>query len=311
MKTTSTKQFLLCGSALTFALMGCDSGGSGSAHPETAVSLQLKIQSQAASATALTSNTALRADSTNLVEASTVGVSFTEARLSISEIRIELPVGVDCSQVTTNAANVSCEAEDHNEVEDESSDDNPHQSSSSSEAKLKIAGPFVVDLIAGTFTPSIDDLKLPAGVYKKIELRSEDGDYHDGVIESDDDMNGKSLFASGTFTDSSDSSHDFNLALRFNEDITIELTDGVAVSAGITNALQAVWTLSDWFAGVDLAECVDNDDLEFETDGSLTIDEDTDGGSCGDIEGMIKDNIKGSGKMESHEEENEVENEED
>ena len=146
------------------------------------------------------------------------------------------------------------------------------------EASIDIVGPFVIDLVTGTSTPSLADVEIPEGTYKRVDIRVDDGD----------SLDGNSFVAIAAF-EYEGAPATLDLALHFNEDIRIEHPDGVAL--GPDTDLVAEFVVNDWLAGIDIAGCIDDADLEL-VDGVVTIDETTDNGSCSGIENTIKNNMK-------------------
>ena len=147
------------------------------------------------------------------------------------------------------------------------------------ENSIDIDGPFLIDLVTGTSTPSLDDVEIPEGTYKRVDIR---------VDDSDDQLDGNSFVAVAQF-EYDGAPVTLDLGLHFNEDIRIEHPDGVAL--GPDTDLVAEFVVNDWLADVDIAECIDDDDLEI-VDGVLTINESVDTGACSAIENTIKENMK-------------------
>ena len=110
----------------------------------------------------------------------------------------------------------------------------------------------------------------------------------------DDNANDVSFAAIAGF-DLDGTAMTLDLSLDFSEDIRIEESGGVAVTAD--SDLIAEFVVDDWLAGIDLASCIDDGDVD--VDGTtVTIDDDSTSGSCSDIENVIKDNMKNSGRFD-------------
>lgn len=182
------------------------------------------------------------------------------AYLHLRDIELDLPEGVACADISDSLNGATCDA---------GSD------------KIVIDGPFDIDLVAGTSTPSLDAVMIPTGRYERIDFRV------------DDNANDTSFAVVAGFE--RDMPYTLNLNLDFNEDIRIESPLGVAVEAD--SDLIAQFVVGDWLAGVDVGSCMDAGDVTL--DGTtVTIDEGSSSGACSDMEDVIKDNMKNSGQLD-------------
>jgi len=218
------------------------------------------------------------------------------ASASIRRIDIELPEGTTCADLgeVTLPENVTCkdaEADD---------DDGP---------RIRITGPYLVDLMAGTSTPSLSDLLLPPLVYNQIKISfdSVDEDDEEELVDSEDPILGNTLVASGSFTyDATD--YTFDLALDFDDEIEFENVDGAAIDAATLNNLVVELDVNSWFSNVSVGECLADGDLVADETGHVTIDESTD--DC-DILDSIKDSVEHSGDFGDDHDEGEDEGTDD
>lgn len=189
--------------------------------------------------------------------------TLTEATLNLRDIKLDLPEGVTCADIEADLENATCSSD--------SADDDT----------IEIEGPFVVDLVAGTSTPTLDDVVIPALAYRRVDFRVDDVNDVSFAVLADFDLDGTAMT--------------LDLSLDFNEDIRIEEAGGVEVTAD--SDLIAEFVVNDWLAGVDLATCIDDGDVT--VDGTtVTVTEDSTSGSCSDIENVIKDNMKNSGQFD-------------
>jgi len=178
------------------------------------------------------------------------------ATLNVRHVELDLPDGTSCADVVGDG---SCEDED----------------------KIVREGPFLIDLLTGESTPSLGS--VPAGTYARIDFRVDDSDALDDrsfVTTAAFELDGEPMALA--------------LALKFNEDIRIEQPDGVSVEAD--DDLFVSYVTADWLAGIDIAECVRDDELAV-VDGVVTVDDDATSGGCSDIENTIKENMKRSGQL--------------
>lgn len=203
------------------------------------------------------------------------GAAFTLGRglLHLRHIELDLPSGSSCADVG-DLAGAECHAGD----------------TAADEDKLRIDGPFVVDMIAGTSTPSLAGVTIPAGTYRRIDLRVDDGDPAEGVVVAGSELDDNALAVIATF-DAGGGPSTLDLRLNFDEDIRIEQPGGVAVAAG--DDLIARFAAADWLAGVDLGACVATLTA---VDGRYVIDDRNDG-ACGGIEDTVKNAMKNSGDL--------------
>lgn len=212
------------------------------------------------------------------------GVAFfvNTASASIRSIDIELPEGTTCADLGDVALpeNVTCkdaEADD---------DDGP---------RVRVAGPYVVDLMTGTSTPSLSDLLLPPLVYNQIKIKfdSVDEDDEEELVDSEDLIVGNTLVATGSFNyDTTD--YTFDLALNFDEEVEFENVDGAAIDAATLNNLVVELDVNSWFSSVSIGDCLDGEHLVPDLSNHVVINEETD--EC-DILDSIKDSVEHSGEF--------------
>ena len=210
-------------------------------------------------------STGLSANDTDLLVIDDGGGAFAleTARLRLRHIELDLPDGSQCSDLADDLVAAEC-------------DDDPDGD------KIHIPGPFDVDLMTGESTPSLASVVIPAGMYKRIDFRVEDG-----VDEV--------AFAATALFERDGETLTLDLSLDFNEDIRIEEPAGTQVTA--ESNLIAQFVVDDWLAGVDIGACMDDGDVAIE-DGTVSVDDGSTSGSCSDIENIIKVNMKESGQLD-------------
>lgn len=211
-----------------------------------------------------------------------IAYAVSEARVHLRDIELDLPSDVSCADVEDAlAGGAECDSSD------DSADDG-------GEDKVRIPGPFVIDLLTRTATPDLSAVQIPALAYQRIDFRVEDARAEDGLVGQGDALLGKSWVVRAAFTKDG-APMQLALDLKFNEDIRIEAAGGVDVADGQSLLLQ--FDMAGWLAGASVGACIDSGDARTEGD-TVIIDEDTSGNSCGDIENTIKENMKGSGELE-------------
>lgn len=260
---------------MSILAVGCSGSSQQTATTDgdaAATAFQLKVANVPSATNALTDG-----------EASQMTISSGAA--CVSEIRLQAPDGVSCADIGFVARDgVSCEEE--SEMED---------GQTVIESKIKVAGPIMFDLLTGSSTPSLADLDIPSGVYRKIEFRfDKDCNDPEGNIQIE-----------GSVTDSSDVDHAYAIDLKYDDDFEIESDDDVQVVEGDTNELFATLFLNQWFSNIDLVGCIDNGNLVPDGSGIIQINESTDAsGSCENIYEDVLEGIKDGFEFEGEHHEN-------
>lgn len=194
------------------------------------------------------------------------GTSFTltSAQVHLRDIELDVPDGSSCDDV----AAAGCVAD-----------------------TIKIQGPFVIDLLTGVSDPPLEDVSIPAGTYKRIDFRIDDGQPSQGLVGAGDPLDNRSMVATASFLYESQPVT-LSLSLRFNEDVRVEDPAGIDVS-GDAAALLTTFDAGVWLDGLDIVECLRRGDLAI-VGGAVTVDDDTTAGSgaCSEIETLLKHNIK-------------------
>lgn len=205
------------------------------------------------------------------------GVAFTvsEGLLHLRHIELDLPDGQSCDDVGP-LVRAECHRGD----------------TAADEDKIRIDGPFAVDMIAGTSTPSLAGVTIPAGTYRRIDLRVDDGDPAEGLVAAGSPLDDNAFAVIASFDDDGQPAT-LDLRLNFDEDIRIEQPGGVVVAEG--EDLIARFAAANWLAGVDLGACVGTLTA---TDGRYVIDDRRDG-ACGGIEDTVKSAMKNSGDLDA------------
>lgn len=277
MRTFNASSFLRGISALgctlaLSALTACGSGGGG-------VGLEIGATQSALSTSA---DSAAPLVITDLGGAK---LTLSQARVHLRDIKLHLPAGVRCADVQADLQGATCSGG----ADDKGPDD------SSGEDEIRVAGPFVVDLLTRTATPDLASIKLPRLAYSRIDLRIDDAAKDGGLVPAGDPLADHSWLLEAQLTQGGKPTT-LSVVLDFNEDLRIEAPGGVTVEDGAS--LLIGFDVATWLGGVDLGKCVESGDLEVKDD-TIHVDDSTKGGgACGDLEGQIKDGIKGSGHLE-------------
>lgn len=110
-------------------------------------------------------------------------------------------------------------------------------------AKLRLQGPFVLDLLTGSTTPSLASLQLPAGTAIRVDVR----------LDDKHQLNSSSLIVSGNYN-ANGVSNPFSISYDFNEEIKFRNDSGFEISAAQLNCMVMGLDVEKWFAGVDLSQ---------------------------------------------------------
>ena len=208
--------------------------------------------------------------------------ALTTARASVERIDVDLPDGASCVGLAGLLDGSG------------GNDSAPHTSvCTGGGGTVRLNGPWVVDLLTGAATPAIPAVSVPAGSYRRVDVRFAPADPKDGVVAEADPLADQTLLATGTAS-LAGNAQPFQLALDFHEDARFESTSGLALVLDQTADVLLELDPSAWFASLPLAQCAADGDLDV-VDGVLLL---LDGqGACSDIENAIKDAIKASGEL--------------
>lgn len=156
--------------------------------------------------------------------------------------------------------------------------------------RLRVNGPWVVDLVTGAFTPSLAGLELPEGDYLRVEVDLKRGEVKDGVVTAGSPLDGASLYLAGTFVLDGETER-YRLSLDVHEKVTFVPTD--AWTLDDQQRLDLELDVGGWFEDLPVAACVADGETPI-VDGVYTLDATRKG--CADVSGRIKKAIKEAGK---------------
>ncbi|MCC7385702.1 MAG: hypothetical protein IT384_27885 [Deltaproteobacteria bacterium] len=160
-------------------------------------------------------------------------------------------------------------------------------------AKIRIEGPIIVNLMDGSSTPSLVNLKVPPAIYKRVDVRLAPGDPKKGVVMAGDSLDDRTFEAGGSFS-YQQMTPTFDLSLRFDEDARFEDPAGVEVTAEAQELLLLL-DVAQWFNTLPITGCIQSGDLTI-TNGHLQI-ADKGAGQCSAIENALKERLKNGTKL--------------
>lgn len=194
------------------------------------------------------------------------GIRFTlrSAVANVGQVKFKLPAGLKC----TEDIKQTCEVDD-----------------------IKIVGPFVADLMAGTFTPAFPAFMAPVGAYQRVEIRLEA--LEPGAPSPVSALQGHSMVLSGTFAYGGRTDRAFSIILDFDEEATFD-SGSMSVKVGTPNNLRLLFNVDEWLTQADIGRCLDEGKLGLDTLGNLLVDKEN---ACSGLEKVLKDGVKASGDM--------------
>jgi hypothetical protein len=200
--------------------------------------------------------------------------TLTNAKMNVGEIRLNLPTGTTCADLTTTSfVGAVCGLDD----------DVP------AKEVVRVMGPFVVDLIDPKASP-LDSVRVPSLAYSKVLYRLENADPADGLVGATDPLANLSFIADAAF-DKEAVSNTLHLALKINDNVEIENAAGIEV--GRNGSISIKLDASNWLAGAGIGACLEDGSIPIQNQ-SATVDEDTE---CGDAEEILNSNILSSARV--------------
>lgn len=158
--------------------------------------------------------------------------------------------------------------------------------------RLRVLGPWVVDLVTGAFDPPLGTLVLPAGAYARIEATMRPGDPDDGLVAVGSVLDGATFFVSGTVLIARDTRH-YTLTLDFNEKAKFAADTALTLDAASDIAL--LLDVRTWFSELPLAACISAGDVPIDA-GVFQLDQAE--RSCANVGARVRAAIKDAGKID-------------
>ncbi len=150
------------------------------------------------------------------------------------------------------------------------------------DSKTKLTGPFLVNLLTNTVSPSLSSLGLATGNYKSIEFKLDkiEGDEKDAagvqLVAATDGLFGKSIYLEGTFTGTtalgSATDMPFTMSYDIDEELKLEGTNLFALTQGGAASLIVAFRMPKWFLFSNTAVNDQNIDFRNITPASSRID---------------------------------------
>ena len=125
-----------------------------------------------------------------------------------------------------------------------------------------VAGPYIMDLLAGTAYPNNIEFDLPTGNYQRVDIRLDESNIEDGLLTAEDPLLGKALVVSGTHDYNGVADGTFTMTIKISEDIRFEPTNGFAVDTETGANVTLTYKVTDWLEDpntllkIDLSSCI-------------------------------------------------------
>jgi hypothetical protein len=270
--TARSLRAALAAGAAVACLSGCiadrTAGGTGVGNPaKGSVTVAMVAVDSAPAAKAAAKTAALARNPDGSFDIRDAGGSVFTVRTgyaNVGRIKIALPDGIGCSEADETA----CES-----------------------GEARIDGPWVSDLMTGKWLPDPGAVRIPAGAYKRLEVRLEAQQMAGAGAP---DLGYHSLVFGGTFAWSGRADRPFTVALDFDEDERFESPTGFPVAEGSTSIIIAL-DIARWLSQANLTACLENGSLPLDSAGGFALGKD---GGCG-VGQELKDAIKASGSVRS------------
>lgn len=205
---------------------------------------------------------------------------LTAIEADIERIQFELPDGVSCRQVPAT----ECDS-----------------------GEISVKQTFNLDLMTGKSAPALGRIKLPAGLYRKAELRLvEKVEGHSNSSEGGASDSSKPNLVIKGHTDSAlGTVKAFAIKLDLSEGLDFEKPDGFKIAADSLNAILIQLSVDDWLKDVELVKCIDAADPASDSAGIRILSGDR---LCGGQGLLIRRNIEASGEIDRDDDDDFVRN---
>lgn len=221
-----------------------------------------------------------------------IGVlTLTDARVALEQIKFKTLEEREAEDGVTYGSEDRVALTSDGEDSEEGTD-----TEDSSSSEFEFEGPYVVDLITNTSTPSFSTISLPAGDYSEIQLKlhkidgSEDDDEGAQAVDSSDPLFDNSVVLRGTYTPTSGSVQNFTFIYDLDEEFELSGSSnsvGFSLADGVDNSVLVAFRMAKWldFTG----QSADLSSLS----GDILLDSTSSGGASS-IREIVRDNVKAS-----------------
>jgi hypothetical protein len=191
-------------------------------------------------------------------------------RVAVDKVTLELPKGAKCPKDAPS----------------------PDATCDDTLKKIEVKGPFVVDLVSGQWSPGVDPLQLPFGIYETVEITLTKAKSDWPGLDPADPLIDASVHVAGTFVDGAGVSQKY----RLTSDVAIRLTFMPDNQFEVFPASDLLMNLglnaSIWFRDAPLAACAANSD--FPLDADTVVIQSAGAGDCTDVDKLVEEAVKAS-----------------
>ena len=155
-----------------------------------------------------------------------------------------------------------------------------HLSCDANERMLHLDGPWMVDLISGAFSPSLDALRIPEGLYTRVTV----------AIDAADDT--PSFFVAGSVAPARERlAWSLSLTREAEADFVADMPFAIDDSV---SALSLLLDVRGWFSDLALADCITSGAVP-QVDGVYRLE--LSDKHCADVDKAVRKAIKDAGKV--------------
>ena len=127
--------------------------------------------------------------------------------------------------------------------------------------RVRVEGPWLVDLLTGAFHPALGALEVPALAYEGVDLHVDA--LGPPAVDANDPRAGFSLGMQGVY-DPDGEAIPFEFRFQYTTDIAVAPPQGLALSAGANEQLTVRLDATQWLAQVPLSACLADGKIEIE-----------------------------------------------
>jgi len=250
-------------SFVSLSCAGSETGNGMKTRTKLPVSIQMRLTAPGAAAERLT-----------LLDGDNTSFEISSAWVSVERIEFVLPSGDACDELPgdVQAYSAACTGKGD---------------------RVRIDGPWVVDLVSGDFEPPLVGIDVLDGTFDSIEMKLAPGSAGSAGIEKDDVLDGATLDIAGVVALGAGVSRPFGLTLKMT--VQSRFVDGGAVMIGTdADTVQLSLDVSNWFTSLTLGNCIVADAVP-SRDGVLRL-EDAEKRACGDVSHAVRQALSLTGK---------------
>ena len=122
---------------------------------------------------------------------------------------------------------------------------------------VRFKGPYIFNLLNNTTNPSLDEITIPNGTYRRIDFFTK----FSVSLEVDDPMYGKSLYVNGLYVEDEDNTYYFQITYDAMKVLTMVSENGFFLTEDVHNTINIAFDLEKWFKDIDFSQATKNDNI--------------------------------------------------